>query len=302
MNERFEFLELGDGVRRAPAPAPEAPVAPARRKLVIDQTIGSFGSAVGRFNSPAGLAVDAQGNLYVADSYNHRVQKITPVGDVTAFGGKGSGSGKFLNPQDVAVDRELSVYVLEQGNCRIQKFTRDGYLERTIGGRGSRPGKLSSPMGIAVDRYGCIYVADTGNGRLQKLSAVGNPLWIAPSRGPQGVDVDNACNCWVADTFSDCVVKFDPAGREVERFGSQGSCEGEFDEPQDIAIGGFIYVIEMANNRLQAFESKKSVACLSGQRDIGKLSGPTGIAIGLSGEIYISDTKNHRILRAVWRT
>jgi DNA-binding beta-propeller fold protein YncE len=165
-------------------------------------------------------------------------------------------------------------------------------------------------MWMAIDRRGSILVADTGNGRLQKLSPSGAPIFCVGGGkdrqlyGPQGVEVDAVGNCYIADTFSHCVVKFDANGREVARFGCRGASVGEFEEPQDLALDqeGRLYVIEMANNRLQVFDSEnRSTACFEGStRAIGRLNGPTGVAIGPSGEIYVSDTVNHRVLRMIW--
>jgi len=109
----------------------------------------------------------------------------------------------------------------------------------------------------------------------------------------------------VADTFSHCVVRFGPNGREIARFGCRGTAQGQFDEPQDLALDqdGTLYVIEMANNRLQAFDKDNTcIACFeSSNTAVGGLNGPTGVAVGPSGEIYVSDTVNHRILKIAWR-
>ncbi len=84
---------------------------------------GSWGSGDGQFISPAGVAVDSSGNVYVADTGNHRIQKFTSDGHfVTKCGVEGSGDGQFRNPADVAVDSSGNVYVADTGNHRIQKF------------------------------------------------------------------------------------------------------------------------------------------------------------------------------------
>ena len=319
--DRFEYLEIDGATPMQVCPAPATRIMPTERavseapaptrKLVVDQIIGSHGRDIGEFNCPCGLAVDRQGNLYVCDSYNHRIQKITPNGDATAIGGRGSEPGKFLNPQDIYIDDRSTMYILEQGNCRIQKITYNGRLERIIGQPGGQPGEFDSPMGIAVDRSGNIYVADTGNSRIQKLSPLGLPIFVISSArdrqlcGPQGVELDMQGNFFIADTFSHCIVMFDPNGRETGRFGCRGTGPREFDEPQDLAIDihGAMYVIEMANNRLQVMDAdNSSMACLDlMDSPLGAMKSPTGITISPTGEIYVSDTMNHRILRIVWR-
>ncbi|MHB1458728.1 MAG: NHL repeat-containing protein [Armatimonadota bacterium] len=315
--ERFEYLEIEDSPvavcdKHAPAETLTLSTCLSARRLVIEQVIGKQGSRVGEFNCPAGLAVDRLGTLYVADSYNHRIQKITTDGKVTAIGSKGPGPGRFINPQDIVVDNDLTMYVLEQGNNRLQKITSEGRLDMIIGRRGRYPGEFASPMGMALDHEGSIYVADTGNSRLQKLGANGLPLFSISSLkdrllyGPQGVDTDSRGNTYVADTFSHCIVKFDPMGREISRFGCRGHKPGMFDEPQDLAVDsyGYIYVIEMGNNRLQVFDTKTACTeCIDGcSAIIGGLQSPTGIAIGPSGEVYIADTIHHRVIRMSWKT
>lgn len=186
----------------------------------------------------------------------------------------------------------------------------DGRLDLIIGRRGRYPGEFASPMGITVDSEGCIFVADTGNSRLQKLNPAGLPLFQVSSpkdrilHGPQGVATDRYDNCYVADTFSHCIVKFDNVGREVSRFGKYGNKQGEFYEPQDLAVDfhGYIYVIEMGNNRLQVFDMNESftecIDCSSSR--VGGLRSPTGIATGPNGEVYVADTVRHRVLRMKW--
>ena len=100
------------------------------------EVFGERGSQAGQFNFPTGLAVDRNGVLFVADSYNHRVQRITPDGGVSPLGGRGGGQGQFLSPQAVATDPANAFYVVEQGNHRVQKFGADGDCCWSSGGRG----------------------------------------------------------------------------------------------------------------------------------------------------------------------
>lgn len=115
--ERFEFLEIDDVQTTScnmPILTNTQTATAKKRRLIVDQVIGKFGAKAGEFNCPAGLYVDRFGNLYVADSYNHRIQRISPDGKVTAIGRHGSKPGEFTNPQDIYVDNDLTMYVLEQ--------------------------------------------------------------------------------------------------------------------------------------------------------------------------------------------
>lgn len=316
--ERFEYLEIEEhpipvrpqsSVTLEPEVTPRATMT--RRRLVVEEIIGRYGTGIGEFNCPGGLAIDRYGGFYIADSYNHRIQKIMPNGTAITIGSKGTAPGHFLNPQDIAIDDRCSLYILEQGNCRIQKISADGRLEMIIGRRGSNPGEFNSPMGLAMDNYGFLFVADTGNGRIQKLSPTGFPAFTVSSNQcrqlyrPQGVEVNQAGECFIADTFCHCIVKIDSRGREVARFGCRGRGPNQFDEPQDLALDseGVLYVVEMSNNRLQVLDvqGRHATSFDASSSRMGRLKAPTGIVISPRGEVYIADTMNHRILKAAWR-
>jgi sugar lactone lactonase YvrE len=137
------------------------------------------------FYLPEGLAVDRQGNLYVADCYNNMIRKITPGGMVSTLAGnikKGSKDGKgkaasFLHPDGLAVDRSGNVYVADVGNNKIRKITPDG-LVSTVAGTGTRgvengPANAASfyrPFGVTIDKTGNLYVADYQNNLIRKIS------------------------------------------------------------------------------------------------------------------------------------
>src|SRR4030043_422691 len=109
---RFDYLEIGK--RRQAVLRPEIKTVVKTSTRVhyrVKEQIGGPGKALGQFYSPGGLAVDGGGDLYVADTYNHRIQKITPSGDVYGFFSRGKGAGSLLHPQGVAVDAVGCIYV-----------------------------------------------------------------------------------------------------------------------------------------------------------------------------------------------
>jgi DNA-binding beta-propeller fold protein YncE len=137
---------------------------------------GSQGSGDGQFNTPWGIAVDASGNVYVADHSNHRVQKFSSSGVFVAkWGGFGTADGQFNGPTNVAVDSAGRVYVSDSGNNRVQVFSGSGSFVAKFGTSGSSDGQFSSPRGIVIDSAGNIYVADNGNNRVQKFSSIPIP-------------------------------------------------------------------------------------------------------------------------------
>jgi tripartite motif-containing protein 71 len=153
---------------------------------------GTFGSAPGQFNTPVGIAVDQQGDIYVADAGNHRIQKLSSLGQPLAqWHTVGSGTGESTEiGYDLALDGSGNVYVSEphpfsEGNDRIQKFSPAGQLLATWGGSGAGLGQFSQPTGLAVDSKGNIFVVDSGNFRIQELSSIGRYVaqWDAPEAG-----------------------------------------------------------------------------------------------------------------------
>lgn len=99
------------------------PVSPSVKTYEFETAWGSLGSGDGQFNNPAGIVVDSSGNIFVADFYNHRIQKFTSSGVfITKWGSQGSGNGQFDRPEGVAVDSSGNVYVADTYNHRIQKF------------------------------------------------------------------------------------------------------------------------------------------------------------------------------------
>ncbi len=141
----------------------------------IIRSFGGPGSQPGRFNDAWGIAVDEAQHIYVADTFNHRVQKFDADGNFLMTWGRpgatdqpGFGTDtQFFGPRDIAFDRDGRLLVTDTGNKRVQVFDRDGNFITQFGGPGSGEGQFDEPVGIAVDANGNIYVADTWNRRIQ---------------------------------------------------------------------------------------------------------------------------------------
>src|SRR5215217_8105706 len=123
------------------------------------------------------LATDLAGNIYVADTENHRIQKFDPDGRfLLAFGSFGTGEGQFLNPGTPTVDGEGHVWITDADGSKVQEFGPDGELLAAWGSSGSGPGQLDGPTAVAVDAAGHVFVTEAGNARVQVFDRGGHYL------------------------------------------------------------------------------------------------------------------------------
>lgn len=231
--------------------------------------IGGTGVGRGQFSQPAGLALDAEGNLYVADGQNHRIQKFDSEGRfLAAWGASGGEEGQFNEPWGVAVDEDGNVYVADTWNHRIQKFNSDlefvtawGEPFTAVGEREPEPVELFGPRDIAVDGEGNLWVTDTGNKRVLKFSDDGEPLGA---------------------------------------FGQEGRDPGEFREPVGIAVGpdGDVYVADTWNRRVQRFDSDFNYLSEVAVSTWGseEVTAKPYLAVLANGDIVASDPVNGDVL------
>ena len=229
------------------------------------------------------MAVDASGNVWVADTYNNRIQKFGKDGNfLLSSGSLGAHGGGFKAPWGVAVDAAGNVYVADTNNHRIKKHNSSGTFVRTWGW-----GVQDGTAEFQTCTFGplcLIGLPGSGDGQLG---------------GPAGVAVDSFGNVYVADNLNERIQKFDGDGTYLAQWGTWGDGDGELNRPSDVAVGvsGSVYVVDNLNHRIQMFDRNHTFLTKWGTQGSGdgEFESPRGVAVDGRGDIYVADTSNHRI-------
>ena len=138
--------------------------------------LGYVTAGFGSIDYPTGIAMTANGDVFVAEQFKHRVTRLSAGGTVLGrWGVFGTANGQFQQPIGVAIDRAGLVHVLECAGNRVQVFTQDGTYVSQWGSFGAGAGQFHNPMGIAIAPSGDVYIADTENCRIQRFSQVPTP-------------------------------------------------------------------------------------------------------------------------------
>ncbi len=281
------------------------------------------GNATNQLSDPSTIALDTFGNIYVADTYNHRIMKWTP-GDVNATvvaGGNGSGTAtnQLKTPHGVAIDSSGNIYVSDFYNNRVMKWApgaTEGVVVAGGNGYGNAANQFQLPHGITLDSAGNMYVADSQNYRVMRwdvnategvLVAGGNGRGSDTDQFDAGnaVALDASGNIYVADYSNDRIMRWAPDATEgVLVAGGNGSSAAmnQINNPLGVSVDASdnIYVADTSNHRIMrwALGATEGVQVAGGNgfgSATNQLFSPNGVTLDTSGNMYVTDTKNQRI-------
>nr|WP_286672297.1 cadherin-like beta sandwich domain-containing protein [Cohnella hashimotonis] len=256
--------------------------------------------------APEAIAFDSGGNLYIADSGNHRIRKVDTDGNISTVAGNGndgnSGDGgaatdaELSAPVGLAIDGNDNLYIADSSNNRVRKVDRLSGKISTVAGKGTygvsgysgdggaaTDAELSGPLGLAIDSYGNLYIADSNNNVIRKVDLSGNISTVAGVAGNSGFSPDGS----PAETSSLGV----PVGLAFDS-------------------GGNLYVAVFNDSRIRKIDTSGRLATIAGNGQktysgdgglptSAALNSATGVAVDSSGTVYIADAGNNRIRKIV---
>lgn len=256
-------------------------------------------------NGPEGVAFDTAGNLYIADTFNHRVRVVAPNGTISTFAGNGfpgfagdgdkAASASLILPTDVAASSG-AIYIADLGNSRIRKVA-NGMISTIAGNSGglvpieglaASAARFSGPTGVAADANGAVYIAEGSIGSGSSLDGGAFKIWKVAPDGKLATVAGTGNRSFSGDAGPAALAQFDaPAGLALDAHGNLYIADTRNHRVRKVAPDGKITTV--AGNALPGFSGE------GGQATVAQLNRPSGVAVDAAGNLYIADTGNNRI-------
>ena len=307
------------------SPTPTVPVSPTASASATATATGSATATIvpeGPFspiqtcggplepNGPYGIAIGPDGSIYIADTDNHQIIKLSANGQrLTAWGSRGTDDGELLSPRGLTVDAAGNIYVADYYNDRVQVFDSSGTYLRQWGADGSGDGEFDRPSDIAI-ASNLVYVTDYGNHRVQAFSTQGQYLrqWGTNGNsngqfvGPTGVAIGSDGTVYVVDEGNYRVQYFDSTDTYQGQWGGIGGNDGQFNLPSGIAVDpafGYVYVTDTSKGEVQVFNALGGYLLKFGTfgTGTGEFNSPSAVATTGTDNIWVADRDNMRVQR-----
>ena len=329
-----------------------------RLTLVAGASISGFSGDGGpataaQINGPMGLAFDASGNLYFADSGNNRIREITPDGTINTIAGTGvfgftgdggpASSAQLRGPRSVAVDATGNLFIADTSNVRIRKIDSAGNINTVAGvgtagftgdGGPAANAQIGAPEGIAVDTHGNLFFAEPGNARVREVtqagiintiagngtpgfSGDGGPAVAAQLNLPYGVAIDSSGNVLISDLNNGRIRLVNTSGiiNTVAGSASRGftgdggpATNAQMVSPYRVAFdeGGNFLIADGSNHRVRKVSTAGTITTMAGNGVAGfsgdggsatnaQLNLPYGLAFDAAGNLLIAELNNNRV-------
>lgn len=260
-----------------------------------------------RFNNPNGIVLAANGDLYVADSGNHTIRRITQSGVVTTIAGAAGNPGiadgagaaaRFNNPHGIAIDGNSNLYVTDRGNHTVRKITPSGVVT-TLAGVPGVPGSTNGagitaqfnlPTGIATDAAGNVYVADTENYLIRRITATGSVSTLAGTAGSKGIVDGDVATALFANVL----------GLTINTTGALFVTDGFILPPEPNTIYGTMIVRKIdasgiVDAHAGALYPETSASLIDGPGSSAKFYFSYGLTADGSGNLFVADSGNNAI-------
>jgi RHS repeat-associated protein len=297
---------------------------------VYASQFGTLGSGNGQLHLPRGIALDAKGDVLVADEENSRIDAFNEKGEYSKIiGSLGTGNGQFKEPRGVAIDSKGNIWVSDTSNYRLEEFNEKAEFIRALGWGvsngeakfeictsackagivGGGAGQFSDAKGIAIAPNNNVVVAEAGNNRVQEFTEKGEYLKVfgTPGSGsgqlkePHGVSVAPNGAVWVADVLNNRVEVFKENGEWEKTVGAAGTGNGQFKEPRGVFVDthGKVWVSDTENNRVEVFKENGEYAFQFGSLGSGngQFHEPWAVVTDSHGDVFVSDGENNRVQR-----